>query len=153
MVSSTVKKKKDSEDSLIQKLILIIAFLAEISVPDLMTTPAPTHKHHMTHDGYHHLGQQTSSSTSTSLQCTTRYSTFSEIGDDKTTSVACLQDEVLTSCSMITRDHQYFRDGDKIQLQSGTPVCQAVNAWRSTAVIKEKWEYLGIFELSIHSVE
>ncbi|KAJ8303896.1 hypothetical protein KUTeg_017479, partial [Tegillarca granosa] len=75
----------------------------EISVPDLMTTPAPTHKHHVTHDGYHHLGQQTSSSTSATLQCATRYSTYSEIGDDKITSVACLQDEVLTSCSMITR--------------------------------------------------
>ena len=39
------------------------------------------------------------------MTCSTRWSTLSAVGDDKSTDVACLSDEVMTGCSSRTEVH------------------------------------------------
>ncbi len=74
--------------------------------PELpVTTPNPLgHKFHhydVLTDSAHNVGAALSAGSHRQLQCQTRWSIVSDVGDDKTTSVACQADEVLTGCSSV----------------------------------------------------
>ncbi|XP_064609211.1 uncharacterized protein LOC135473294 [Liolophura sinensis] len=81
------------------------------------------------------VGHSTSGS-GDSLQCVSRYSGLSQVGDDQKASISCEDGEVMTSCSMQTKDNRDFRDGDQIEMYHGKITCIAVNAFRSAAPVQ-----------------
>lgn len=109
----------------------------EITLPTHRPTYAPiSHVHHVTHDHTQTLGHASVKSGTSHMTCTTRYSGLSAVGDDKSTDVMCSSGEVMTGCSSITKDGQSFRDGEYFWLKSGSPVCRAVNGYRSAAPVQ-----------------
>ncbi|XP_055876275.1 uncharacterized protein LOC106075843 [Biomphalaria glabrata] len=83
--------------------------------------------HESTSTGLYTTGHATSTSTSHQLSCTTRWSAASAVGDDKTTEVGCNDGEILTGCSSILKNNDWVRDGEKMAVTNGKPVCQAIN--------------------------
>ncbi|BFY97339.1 hypothetical protein BsWGS_00379 [Bradybaena similaris] len=82
------------------------------------------------------LGQASSSSSSARLQCVTRWSQQSAVGDDVSVSVGCNAGEVLTGCSSYLTNDDWRRDGEQITFSNGTAMCTAYNGYRSTASIQ-----------------
>ncbi|KAI8793506.1 Anti-sigma-I factor RsgI6 [Biomphalaria glabrata] len=83
--------------------------------------------HETTSTGLLTMGHATSTSANHQLTCTTRWSAVSAVGDDKRIEVGCNGDEILTGCSSILKNNDWTRDGEKMTMTNGKPVCQAIN--------------------------
>ena len=83
-------------------------------------------------DNLRDIGSAHSTSSSDQLQCISRASQWSEVGDDKMVGVSCQGDEVLTGCSSVAMDNGWFRDGEQIVMENGKPTCRAINGYRSS---------------------
>lgn len=109
----------------------------EIVLPTSRPTSVPIQQvHHLTHGHTRTLGHASTAVHQSHMTCSTRWSGLSAIGDDKSTDVSCLTDEVMTGCSSRTQDGRSFRDGELIVMKGGVPYCRAVNAWRSAGPVQ-----------------
>ncbi|KAH9520349.1 Anti-sigma-I factor RsgI6 [Bulinus truncatus] len=92
--------------------------------------------HSTTSTGLKTEGQATSTSTAHQLTCATRWSSVSEVGDDKTAEVSCVANEILTGCSSYLKNNDWHRDGEQIVMANGKPACKASNGYRTTIGIQ-----------------
>ena len=80
------------------------SFTDEIVLPTSRPTSVPIqHVHHLTHGHTRTLGHASTTVHQSHMTCSTRWSGLSAIGDDKSTDVTCLTDEVMTGCSSRTQ--------------------------------------------------
>ncbi|CAG5132473.1 unnamed protein product, partial [Candidula unifasciata] len=82
------------------------------------------------------IGHGTSTSQSQQLQCVSRRSAVSEVGDEKTASVSCNAGEVLTGCSSFSTNNDWQRDGEQVTFSNGKAVCTAFNGYYSSAGVQ-----------------
>ncbi|XP_064610905.1 uncharacterized protein LOC135475094 [Liolophura sinensis] len=61
------------------------------------------------------------------LSCITRWSEPSEVGNDKSTSVTCHADEIITDCGSIIAEYSKNRDGEYLQWVHGHVACVGQN--------------------------
>ncbi|XP_046331187.2 endo-1,4-beta-xylanase 3-like [Haliotis rufescens] len=90
-----------------------------------------THAIQVSHNNEHIVGHMSSDANNTDIQCVTRWSAVSDVGDDKPTYAYCERDEVMTGCSGYHQDGEWYRDGEEIEVKNGRVACKAVNGWRS----------------------
>ncbi|CAG5133097.1 unnamed protein product, partial [Candidula unifasciata] len=82
------------------------------------------------------IGHGTSTSQSQQLQCVSRRSAVSEVGDEKTATVSCNAGEVLTGCSSFSTNNDWQRDGEQVTFVNGKAVCTAFNGYYSSAGVQ-----------------
>ncbi|XP_046337947.2 endo-1,4-beta-xylanase 3-like [Haliotis rufescens] len=92
-----------------------------------------THPVQVSHNNEHVIGHMASRAHNTDIQCVTRWSGFSEVGDDKKCYAYCQGDEVMTGCSSYHKNGEWYRDGDQFETHNGRIACKAVNGFRSTS--------------------
>ncbi|XP_067664849.1 uncharacterized protein [Haliotis asinina] len=85
----------------------------------------------VSHTNEHIVGRMSSNANNNDLQCVTRLSQLSAVGDDKPAFAFCQNDEVMTSCSGYHKDGEWYRDGETIEVNNGRVACKSVNGWRS----------------------
>ncbi|XP_013399524.1 uncharacterized protein LOC106165741 [Lingula anatina] len=80
----------------------------------------------------------TKTTASAVLTCVTRWSKYSEIGDDKRVTASCKDGEIMTGCSSKSVNDQETKDGEKFSWDTGIKqrVCQAINGFGSTAPVQ-----------------
>ncbi|CAG5119582.1 unnamed protein product, partial [Candidula unifasciata] len=82
------------------------------------------------------IGQATSTSQSQQLQCVSRRSPVSAIGDERTASISCNTGEVLAGCSSFATNNDWRRDGEQVTFVNGKAVCTAFNGYYSSAGVQ-----------------
>ncbi|XP_046574253.1 endo-1,4-beta-xylanase 1-like [Haliotis rubra] len=92
-----------------------------------------THPVQVSHNNEHVIGHMSSGAHNTDIQCATRWSGFSQVGDDKMSYAFCQGDEVMTGCSSYHKNGEWYRDGDQFLMHNGRMSCKAVNGFRSTS--------------------
>ncbi|XP_076444115.1 uncharacterized protein LOC143282381 [Babylonia areolata] len=83
------------------------------------------------------LGQYTSTSTASGLNCSMVRSSWSGSGVDDNVSVSCPTGEVMTACMSFQKDALWKRNGEKIEVdESGAAKCVAYNGHDGSAGVK-----------------
>ncbi|XP_067664773.1 uncharacterized protein [Haliotis asinina] len=101
------------------------------------TTQSPVNhqvsiQHPVSHIGENTMGHMASGS-SNQMTCMSRYSGFTEVGDDKEAEVSCPSGYVLTGCSGKIKNSHDTRDGETISVVGGVAKCQAYDGTGTTA--------------------
>ncbi|XP_050401021.2 uncharacterized protein LOC126817893 [Patella vulgata] len=105
----------------------------EITIPPTVDPYAAVTAHpDISHKDEHVVGQASvKPNAGNNLTCETRWSGFSEIGDDKNVWAECPDDKILTGCASVLKDNDWHKDGEEIRMEGGKARCYATNGYRT----------------------
>ncbi|CAG5133098.1 unnamed protein product, partial [Candidula unifasciata] len=116
---------------------MVVGATAEIQLPPVFDPFAPQDIDFASSSlNLQTIGHGTSTSQSHQLQCVSRRSAVSAIGDEKTASVSCNAGEVLAGCSSFSTNNDWRRDGEQVTFVNGKAVCTAFNGHYSSAGVQ-----------------